>query len=104
MELSIDQLLLTEKATSTHRWSVTPCSLRSCTRRLVAKTSLLNSSSMRTFHTSGPAGASSNAAGECGRGYGSVDELEVGGGWFKLRSVRRAWVCDCSNAGRDIST
>ncbi len=42
--------------------SVTPCSLRSCTLRLVARISLLRSSSINTFHTNVPCEASSNAA------------------------------------------
>jgi len=64
----------------TYMCRVTPCSLRSCTLKLVAKMSLLNSSNIRTFQTSDPCGPSSTEVeGEVGRGNGPADALAVGG-------------------------
>jgi hypothetical protein len=60
-----------------HICSVTPCSRRSCTLKLVASTSLLSSSRINTFHTSVPVVLSSKAAdGVEAPPVGNADVLE----------------------------
>jgi len=82
-------------------WSVTPWSRRSWTRRLVASTSLLASSRMRTFQTgaaaTGPAGA---------RPLASEDDDDAAAlGWLRLRSELRAavwWVRSDGGSAADV--
>ena len=84
--------------------NVTPCSRRSCTRKLVARISLLSSSRTSTFHTSGPCTLPSMPTdGEDGRGNGPVED-EDGGGWLRFNKVNRAFVWAWRSVGRVMLT